>query len=35
MTAAAPPRLYRNHHLDNTRWRAVATRPGDIVVATP
>ena len=27
-------RVYRNHHLDSTRWEHVALRPGDIVVTT-
>jgi aryl sulfotransferase len=27
-------RIYRNHHLDSTRWDAVRYRPGDIVVST-
>jgi aryl sulfotransferase len=26
--------VYRNHHLDSTRWDAVRFRPGDIVVST-
>jgi aryl sulfotransferase len=31
---AEPPRVYQNHHLDSTRWRYFAHRPGDIVVST-
>ncbi len=30
-----PPRIYRNHHLDNTRWEHVTPRDGDVVVVTP
>jgi aryl sulfotransferase len=29
-----PTRVYRNHHLDSTRWRLVEPRPDDIVIAT-
>ncbi|MCP4381738.1 MAG: sulfotransferase domain-containing protein [Hyphomicrobiales bacterium] len=28
-------RIYQNHHLDNTRWDAIAYRGDDVVVATP
>jgi aryl sulfotransferase len=35
MTAPLPPRLYQNHHLDNTRWAHVPARDDDIVVVTP
>lgn len=28
-------RVYRNHHLDSTRWDAVPYRPDDIVITTP
>ena len=35
----APPlagtRVYRNHHLDSTRWEHVPRREGDVVVTTP
>lgn len=31
----AATRVYRNHHLDSTRWEAVPLRAGDIVVTTP
>lgn len=34
MTAMPPPRLYQNHHLDNTRWAHVPARDDDIVVVT-
>lgn len=35
MTEITKPSLvYRNHHLDSTRWEAVAPRDGDIVIAT-
>lgn len=27
-------RVYQNHHLDSTRWRYFARRPGDIVIST-
>ena len=27
-------RVYQNHHIDSTRWDAIALRQGDIVVAT-
>ncbi len=27
-------RVYRNHHLDSTRWDRIAHRPGDIVITT-
>jgi len=27
-------RVYQNHHLDSTRWDAIALRPGDIVIST-
>lgn len=27
-------RIYRNHHLDSTRWDAVAPRDGDVVITT-
>jgi aryl sulfotransferase len=27
-------RVYQNHHLDSTRWKAFTPRTGDIVIAT-
>jgi len=27
-------RVYQNHHLDSTRWEAIALRPGDVVIST-
>ena len=27
-------RVYRNHHLDSTRWDAIAPREGDVVIST-
>ena len=37
-TETFPPaeaaRVYQNHHLDSTRWRYFAHRPGDIIVST-
>jgi aryl sulfotransferase len=34
--AARPTRtrVYRNHHLDSTRWDRFETRPGDVVITT-
>ena len=33
-TLPRPTKVYRNHHLDSTRWERFALRAGDIVVAT-
>jgi aryl sulfotransferase len=30
----ARSRVYQNHHLDSTRWDAIALRPDDIVIST-
>ena len=27
-------RIYRNHHLDSTRWDAIDSRDGDVVITT-
>ena len=27
-------RVYRDHHLDSTRWDAYTARPGDVVIST-
>jgi len=32
MSVRRPTRVYRNHHLDSTRWAAYSARPGDVVV---
>ncbi len=32
MSVRRPTRVYRNHHLDSTRWAAYTARPGDVVV---
>jgi hypothetical protein len=37
VSLAAPPepsRVYRNHHLDSTRWELFEPRDGDVVVTT-
>lgn len=31
----ARTRVYRNHHLDSTRWDGVQLREGDVVITTP
>jgi aryl sulfotransferase len=34
MTGWARTRIYRNHHLDSTRWDAIEPRDGDVVITT-
>src|SRR5262245_37488435 len=34
MTGWQRTRVYRNHHLDSTRWDAIEPRDGDVVITT-